>query len=204
MRVLIADDDEVSLGLIEHSLGEWGYEVIAVADGAAAWAVLDGPEAPLLAILDWLMPGMDGVEVCARVRARATPDSPCSPYLVLLTIKSGKSDVVAGLEAGADDYLSKPFDRDELRARIQAGRRIVELQQSLAARVTELGDALAQVKHLRGLLPICSYCKKIRNDTNYWQQIEAYITEHSDAKFSHSICPECYPKVLHEIRGGHP
>ena len=100
------------------------------------------------------------------------------------------------MQAGADDYITKPFDPAELEARLQVGARVTDLQNKLAERVKELEAALSQVKQLRGLLPICSYCKKIRNDENYWDQVENYIAKHSDAEFSHSICPECYEKFL--------
>jgi response regulator RpfG family c-di-GMP phosphodiesterase len=112
--------------------------------------------------------------------------------VILLTAKERGKDIVAGLQAGADDYVTKPFDHEELLARVQVGKRVVNLQLSLAERVSELEDALVQVRQLDGLLPICSYCKKIRNDHNYWEQVESYITDHSDAQFSHSICPGCY------------
>jgi sigma-B regulation protein RsbU (phosphoserine phosphatase) len=100
------------------------------------------------------------------------------------------------LEAGADDYLTKPFDPQELRARIKVGERILGLQTSLAERVTELEDALSRVKQLQGLLPICSYCKKIRDDQNYWEQVESYISKHTEAQFSHGICPDCYAQFV--------
>jgi sigma-B regulation protein RsbU (phosphoserine phosphatase) len=194
MRMLVAEDDPISRRLLEATLAKWGHEVVLATDGAQAWAALSADDAPRLAILDWMMPELDGVDVCRRVRTlpRAAP-----PYLILLTAKGRPEDTVAGLEAGADDYVTKPFDRDELRARIHAGMRIVQLQQSLADRVVELEQALLRVKHLQGLLPICAYCKKIRDDRNYWQQVEGYIAAHSDAQFSHSICPECYD---HHVR----
>ena len=189
MRMLVAEDDPISRRLLEATLVKWGHEVVLATDGAQAWAALSADDAPRLAILDWMMPELDGVDVCRRVRA--LPGA-ASPYLILLTAKGRPEDTVAGLEAGADDYVTKPFDRDELRARIQAGMRIVQLQQSLADRVAELEQALVRVKHLQGLLPICAYCKKIRDDRNYWQQVEGYIAAHSEAQFSHSICPDCY------------
>jgi len=193
MRILIAEDDLVSQRMLEATLGRWGHEVMVTGDGDAAWRTLQSRDAPRLAILDWMMPGLDGAEICRRVRAAETP---LPPYLILLTARGSQADVVAGLNAGADDYVTKPFDRDELRARVQAGTRIVELQHELADRVCELEEALSRVKLLQGLLPICSYCKRVRKDENYWQQVESYVSEHSEARFSHGICPPCYETVV--------
>jgi DNA-binding response OmpR family regulator len=191
--VLIAEDDPISCRLLEATLARWGYGVEVTRDGIEAWEALQGAQAPSLAILDWMMPGLDGVEVCRRVRAMSNP---MPTYLILLTGKGRREDVVMGLEAGADDYVVKPFDREELRARVQVGVRVVTLQQDLAERVQALEDALTRVKQLQGLLPICAYCKKIRNDRNYWQQVESYIIEHSAAQFTHGICPDCYQNIV--------
>jgi CheY-like chemotaxis protein len=117
-------------------------------------------------------------------------------YIILLTAKGNAQDIVAGLESGADDYVTKPFDRAELHSRLRVGERIVELQQGLADRVRELEEALSQVKTLKGLLPICAYCMKIRDDRNYWQRVETYIAAHSNARFSHGICPECWKNIV--------
>lgn len=193
MRVLIAEDDPISCRLLEATLARWGYRVEVTRDGVEAWEALQGVQAPSLAILDWMMPGLDGVEVCRRVRAVSRP---MPTYLILLTGMGRREDVVMGLEAGADDYVVKPFDREELRARVQVGVRVVTLQQDLAERVQALEDALARVKQLQGLLPICAYCKKIRNDRNYWQQVESYIIEHSAAQFTHGIFPDCYQNIV--------
>src|SRR5262249_3973980 len=149
---------------------------------------LQAPDAPKLAILDWMMPELDGVDVCRTLRAEPSAEP---TYIILLTAKAEKGDIVKGLEAGADDYLTKPFDRNELRARLQVGLRMLELQKNLADRVRELEAALSNVKQLQGLIPICSYCKKIRDDKNYWQQVECYVSAHTDARFSHGICPAC-------------
>lgn len=192
MRMLIAEDDVVSRRVLETTLVKWGHEVIVTRDGDEAWAALQGEGAPGLAILDWMMPGLDGPEVCRRVRQ---VNSRTPVYLILLTAKGRKEDIVAGLEAGANDYLTKPFDREELRARVQVGTRVVELELRLSERVRELEEALSHVKQLQGILPICSYCKKIRDDQNYWQRVESYVGEHSEAKFSHGICPDCYEAV---------
>jgi DNA-binding response OmpR family regulator len=196
MRVLIAEDNPTSRRALEIHLAEWGYDVVSTRDGAEAWAAFQAPAAPRLAVLDWMMPEPDGLEVCRRVRARPSAEP---PYIILLTARAGPDDIVAGLEGGADDYLVKPVDRAELRARLQAGRRVVELQASLAGRVRELEAALARVGQLQGLLPICCYCKKVRGDENYWQQVEAYLSEHADVQFSHGICPDCYQKVRRQF-----
>ncbi len=193
MRILIAEDDPVSRSILENLLGKWGYEVTTTLDGAAAWSVLQEPDAPSLAILDVMMPSVDGLEICRRLRR--TPSS-ISPYIILLTGKHGVREIVKGIEAGADDYLTKPYDFDELRVRVQVGVRIVELQTNLAERVSELEIALSHVKQLQGILPICSYCKKIRNDRDYWQNVESYVTDHSQAEFSHGICPACYETTV--------
>ncbi len=202
MKVLIAEDDLVPRLLLESALKEWGYDVVVAGDGEAAWQLLQGPDTPKLAILDWMMPGLDGIEICRRVRATASPEP---IYLILLTGRDAKEDIVAGLRSGANDYVTKPFDRGELLARIQVGARVVELQSSLAARVRELEEALAEVKHLRTLLPICSYCKKVRNDQNYWEQVDQYLARHAEVRFSQSICPACWLKEvephLHKLRG---
>jgi len=193
MRILIADDDAVSRRLLERTLQDWGYEVAIARDGAEAWAALSGEDRPQLAVLDWMMPGLDGPELCRRTRAM---DAQIPVYVILLTARAERADVVAGLEAGADDYVIKPFDRAELRARLHVGARVLQLQLSLADRVRELEDALSKVKLLQGLLPICAYCKRVRDDRNYWQQVENYVTDRSAARFSHSICPSCYEREV--------
>jgi len=188
MKILIAEDDLTSRCMLETILTQWDFEVLAAVDGNEASEKLRDPDPPQLAILDWMMPGMDGVEVCRRLRG-ANTDNPT--YVILLTALGSKEDIVKGLSAGADDYLTKPFDNDELRARIEVGRRVLELQTSLAQRIVELQDALNHVKTLQGILPICMHCHKIRTDQESWERIEKYISERSNAEFSHSLCPEC-------------
>ena len=199
MKVLIADDDRVIRRILEAALNEWGYDTLSVPDGLGAWEALQAPDAPRFAILDWLMPGLDGLEVCRRVRALPTR---LPPYLLLLTVRDGRTDVVDGLQGGADDYMTKPFDHDELHARLQTGLRILRLQEELAAELRRSQEALELVKQLQGLLPICGYCKRIRDDRNAWQQMEDYISAHSEARFSHGVCPRCWEEhVGPELRG---
>jgi sigma-B regulation protein RsbU (phosphoserine phosphatase) len=193
MKILIAEDDLTSRRILEAILAKWNYEVIATSDGLEAWQALQTENAPPIAIIDWMMPGMDGVDFCRKIRQTQT----LTPtYIILLTSKAQQEDVVAGLEAGANDYIRKPFEREELRARIRVGERVVELQTALADRVKMLEEAIVKIKTLQGLLPICSYCKKIRNDQDYWQQIETYVAEHTQAEFTHGICPDCLEKHI--------
>jgi DNA-binding response OmpR family regulator len=196
MRALIADDDRTTTTMLAGALERWGFDVSVVADGESAWDLLSAPKPPPIAVIDWMMPNVDGLEICRRLREDPTR---AHIYVILLTVRSSRQDLVAGLQAGADDYLTKPFDVDELRARVNVGQRVVALQQRLAERVAELQDALASMKVLRGLLPMCSYCKRIRTDHNYWEQVEHYVAEHSDAQFSHGICPHCYERVKKEF-----
>lgn len=196
MRILIAEDDLTSRAVLEGVLKKIGHDITAVTNGVDAWDVMQRRDAPLLTILDWMMPGLDGPEVARRVRSL---QSERHSYIIMLTTKSAKSDIATALKAGADDYLVKPFNADELRARIEVGRRTIELQDSLIARAEELRSALEQVRTLRGIVPICDTCKKIRDDQGYWKQVEVYVQERTGAFFSHGICPECmdtyYPAV---------
>ena len=213
MKVLIAEDDLVSRRILDANLTRWGYEVISVEDGKKAWEVLRSADSPLagyrevleprLVVLDWMMPGTDGVEICRKLRER---EGSRYVYIILLTAKARKEDVRAGLEAGADDYLTKPYDPEELRCRIGTGDRILTLKSALEERLRDLEKALAHVKQLQGLLPICMYCKKIRDARDTWHRLETYIQDHSEAMFSHSLCAEClqkhFPEQAADISGG--
>ena len=193
MKILIAEDDPVSATLLQTLLTQWDYDVLITENGDDALSVLSADDGPSLAILDWIMPGLSGPAVCRKIRS-ASPSRPL--YLILLTRLGKRDNIVEGLDAGADDYLAKPFDAAELRARVQAGRRVVNLEGELHDRVRELENALANVKQLQGLLPICSYCKKIRDDQDYWHQVDSYVAQHTDVQFSHSICPSCFDTVM--------
>jgi phosphoserine phosphatase RsbU/P len=196
MRVVIVEDDRVTARSLTGLAASWGYETVVAPDGESALRIIAEETAPHLVLLDWMLPGMNGPEVCRRIRSLQlkTPS-----YLILLTSKSTREDVVEGLNAGADEYLVKPFDVGELRARLNAGMRILDLQERLAEQVRELEAALTNIKKLTGLLPICAYCKSIRDDSNYWHRVEEYVTEHSDVQFSHGICPNCLPKIEEDM-----
>lgn len=189
MHIIVADDDPVSRKILDNSLRAWGYEPVVVRNGEEAWEQISERKSPTLMILDWMMPAPDGPELCRRIRPIKELEG---SYIILLTSREGSDDLVEGLEAGADDYVTKPFRPEELRARIAVGVRMVELQTKLAARVTELRHALDEVQQLQGLIPICAYCKRIRDDSNFWQAVESYVGERSGAEFSHGICPDCH------------
>ena len=193
MTVLLADDNTTNRDLLRVIFSRQGYDLMEAANGVEALDILEKTPVPIVGLIDWEMPQMEGIEVCRRVRAHKPP---APRFLILVTVRDTKRDVVTGLSAGANDYVTKPFDKTELLARVKIGAQMVELEQTLTQRVEELADALAKVKQLGGLLPICSYCKKIRDDRNYWQQVEDYVGRHSEATFSHSICPECYVRIV--------
>jgi len=196
MRILIAEDDAVSRTVLCTVARKTGDEVVQVANGDEAWRVLSGPDAPEMAILDWLMPGADGLEVIRRARSSLT-DWP--PHIILLTSRNTKADTVVGLDAGADDYLVKPYNMNELRARIEVGRRMIEQRRRLKRKSEELKLAMGRIRTLRGIVPICANCKKIRDDQGYWNQVEVYVRDHTEAEFSHGICPGCIRELYPEL-----
>ena len=148
-RVLVAEDDPISRELLVTRLTKWGYEPVVTTNGTDAMAELRHKDAPCLALLDWMMPGMDGIEVCRRAR-----EANFLVYIILLTARGGKESIIEGLRAGADDYLVKPFDKDELQARILVGLRVVTLHSALTERVQQLEEASAEIASLRMQLPL--------------------------------------------------
>jgi len=196
MKILIADDSLTIRKLLESYLTDWGYEITSAANGSEAWNLLQQPDAPLLVILDWLMPGIDGIEVCRRVRQL---ENGKLFHIIILTSLDAKGNLIAALEAGADDFISKRFDADEFQARIKVGERIVSLKSELASRIRELEQAASQIKRLQGILPICMYCHKIRSESEVWENLEKYISENTDAMLSHGLCPDCLKEHYPEL-----
>jgi len=190
-RVLIVDDDPNTINLLSKYLYDWYYDIVTANDGQKALDIIKEPGSPQIIILDWLMPRINGIEVIKKVRQMefASP-----PYIILFTVLSEKGAIIEGLEAGANDYVTKPVDKEELRARIRVGERFIGLQNSLAERINDLEKALVHINVLQGIIPICSFCHRIRNDRQSWELLEKYISEHSEAKFSHGICPDCLKK----------
>jgi DNA-binding response OmpR family regulator len=207
-KILVVDDVIKNIELLGSVLGRAGYAVSYAMDGAKALEMAFSERFDLI-LLDVMMPGMDGFEVCRGLKRN--PDTEGIPVL-FLTAKSEQSDIVRGLEEGAVDYLTKPFNPAELLARVKTHmalqrakadleRTKAELErnnQDLERLLEENQMALSEIKILRGILPICSSCKKIRDDEGYWTQIESYIQAHSYAEFSHGLCMDCAKKLYPE------
>jgi DNA-binding response OmpR family regulator len=197
MKILIAEDEPVTRLRMEALLKGWGYDVTAVQNGREAWERLQHPGGPRLVITDWQMPEMTGDQLCRIARENT---STRSLYIIIFTAsRVEKEDLVRGLGSGADDYLVKPVDPSELRARLRVGERVLALQSELEQRVHDLEKALREVQQLQDLLPICSYCKKVRDDKNYWHQVENYITHHTGVRVTHGICPTCFQAQMEEL-----
>jgi phosphoserine phosphatase RsbU/P len=179
MRILIADDDATCRLLLHGLLHKQGHAVEAVADGAAAWERYQAEFAPVV-ISDWMMPKMDGLALCRSIRAQDNRQH--YTYVILLTSLEGRGNYLQGMDAGADDFLTKPIDHDQLAARLRVAERILGMH--------------SHIKNLEVLLPICSYCKNIRGDSNRWEPVENYLLKRSDTHVSHGICPSCYSKIV--------
>jgi phosphoserine phosphatase RsbU/P len=178
MRVLIAEDDSVTRLQLRAALEKMGHEVTATSDGAAAWEALEKADHSVV-VSDWNMPVVNGAELCQRIRAAITHHY---VYFILVATRGGKQRYLEGMEAGADDFITKPVDPEELRARIKVAERILSLRH--------------HVQRLEGLLPICSYCKRIEDQDKAWQPVERYVSTRSAAQFSHGVCPDCYQKHI--------
>ncbi len=179
MRILVAEDDPVSCKILQITLQHYGHEVVIATAGDEAWQQFD-KEPCRVVVSDWMMPGMDGLEFCRKIRARPKTDY---TYFILLTANnSGRDTYRQAMDAGIDDFLPKPLDREMIVMRLRVAERILEFT--------------TQIRVLKELLPICMYCKRIRDDQDYWQQVETYIHSHTGSNFSHGICPECFAKEM--------
>ncbi|MBI1805469.1 MAG: response regulator transcription factor [Ignavibacteria bacterium] len=178
MKILVAEDDSVSSLLLTTKLKKMGHEVIATEDGEAAWQAFLA-ECPQMVITDWMMPHVDGIELCRRIRLHWQAKY---VYIIMLTALSGKQYYMEGMDAGADDYLNKPVDLDELQARLHVANRILTLR--------------TEISRLNNLLPICAWCRKVRDDKGYWQELEAYVQREQHLSITHGICQDCAEEVF--------
>jgi DNA-binding response OmpR family regulator len=179
VKILAVEDDAVARAVLRQALRKLGHEVIEAKDGREAWASMEAEPVRVI-VSDWKMPNLSGLELCRRLRARAGEEY---VYFILITANSADSaNRIEAADAGVDDFLSKPLNVEELWMRLRVAERILQFA--------------TQVRLLEELLPICSYCKKIRDDQNYWQQMEGYINERTGSEFSHSVCPDCVVRVV--------
>lgn len=192
MKLLIAEDEYTTRLTVQVILEQWGYRVDSVEDGAAAWKVLQSSDGPQIAILDWEMPGIDGVELCNRVKMLER-DTPI--YVIMLTGRDAKDDILKGFDAGADDYMTKPFDENELRARVRVAERLVSIQEELAISNRELRSALNHVEMLQSNLPLCTSCHSIQDYSGAWRKVDDYANAMSDPRFQYLICQHCREKM---------
>ncbi len=192
MKILIAEDEFTTRMMVQVCLENWGYRVDSVTNGDEAWAKLQKTDAPHIAILDWEMPGIDGVEVCRRVKEMEVENP---PYIILLTSRDSKLDIVRGFDAGADDYMTKPFNDDELRARTRVAERLVRTQSSLSESVAELRAALNQLEMLESEVAVCGTCRKIFNRYDgEWYSFEDLLKYRNNPHFIFDTCPQCSGK----------
>lgn len=186
MKLLIADDDAFFRKMLERVLAP-SYELVMAVDGAEAWQIIQQPDGPRLAILDWVMPKFTGPQLCRKVRETA---SLRSMYMIILTAKDSSS-LTAALRAGADDYVTKPFDAEELRARVRVGQRIIDLQTELMERASVSENDVSQSQQLRALLPVCPHCGKVRVDKKYWHDLEIYLRQTGRHPPQNGECAHC-------------
>ncbi|NCC52084.1 MAG: response regulator [Spartobacteria bacterium] len=193
--ILVVDDIPRNLQVVGVVLKDKGYQVAAATSGTQVLGMLKHMK-PDLILLDIMMPEMDGYEVCRRIKEQdELKDIP----IVFLSAKNEVEDVVKGFKFGAVDYITKPFNASELLARVNTHVALKRARDTEKRLIKQLRLALSQVKALSGLLPICSHCKKIRDDKGYWTQVEQYISAHSETQFTHGLCPDCFRELYPDL-----
>jgi len=198
--ILMVDDVPKNLQVLGNILNKEGYKISAALNGEQALKILENAK-PDLILLDVMMPGMSGFDVIKKIREN---ENLVETPVIFLTAKTEKDDVIHGIELGAVDYVTKPFNSTELLARVKNHIELKLSKDRLRAMNIELQTALSQIKTLKGLVPICANCKKIRDDDGFWQEVEHYVAARTEADFSHGICPNCmedlYPEVYIKMK----
>lgn len=182
-RILVAEDDPVSSTILRTVLEKLGHETVAARDGNEAWEAFNREPVRLI-VSDWMMPGMDGLELCKKVRAR--PQTPYTYFILLTANRTSPENYALATAAGVDDFLTKPLNREAIRMRLTVAERILKYT--------------AEIRQLQELIPICVYCRKVRDENDYWDMVESYIQKETGSQFSHGACPECCEKELERLR----
>lgn len=189
MKILIAEDDHISRKVLTLTLEKLGHEVVAASDGAEAWEIFD--KTPFRVVVsDWMMPNLDGLELCRRIRER--PQTAYTFLIILTAAHNTAEDYTLAMDSGVDDFLPKPLNREILRTRLRMAERILSYTNEISL--------------LQDLIPMCSYCQKVRDEDDYWERVDTYIKARTGTRFSHGICPTCYDdqmKALQETIEAH-
>jgi phosphoserine phosphatase RsbU/P len=181
-RILIAEDDPISAKVLEAALFKFGYQPVIACDGMEAWDKFN-QDPPRLIVSDWMMPRLDGLGLCEKVRARA--QTPYTYFILLTANRTSAENHEKASAAGVDDFLVKPLDREAIRMRLRVAERILKYT--------------AQIRQLQEMIPICSYCHKVRDTHDYWDKVENYIQKETGSRFSHGACPQCYEKEVDRL-----
>lgn len=196
MKILLADDDAIIRQVLLNLLGKWGYSAVPTSNGAEAWEMLQNDDTIRVALIDWFMPEINGVELIKRIReAGITP-----MYAILITARGAKESLIEALDAGADDFVSKPFDREILQARLKVAVRTVELQTYLVRRIAEAEGTVTHLKNLRPFLTVCSVCQKVRDVNDDWHRLELPEELLSEDNTYLKVCDSCSEK-MEKVRG---
>jgi sigma-B regulation protein RsbU (phosphoserine phosphatase) len=182
-RILVAEDDPVSSTILRTILEQFGYETVMARDGSEAWEKFN-KEPVRIIVSDWMMPGVDGLTFCEKVRARA--QIPYTYFILLTANRTSRENYALATAAGVDDFLTKPLDREVIRMRLAVAERIL--------------NYTAQIRQLQEMIPICVYCRKVRDENDYWEMVESYIQKETGSRFSHGACPECCEKEMERLR----
>lgn len=186
MKILIAEDDIIAEKVLRLTLQTLQHEVVTARNGEEAWEMFDRDPVRVI-VSDWMMPGLDGLEFCQKVRERE--NTPYTYFIMLTAAHTGGGEYTRAIESGVDDFMTKPLDREVIRTRLHVAQRILRYS--------------TEIKMLREIIPICAYCKRVRDDNDFWERVETYINERTGSRFSHGVCPECFEEELRKVDPTH-
>jgi DNA-binding response OmpR family regulator len=178
----MVEDDPVSARILQAALEKFGYEPVIARDGAQAWEIFDRDPVRLM-VSDWMMPGMDGLALCEKVRAR--PETAYTYFILFTANHTSAPNYELASAAGVDDFLTKPLDREAIRMRLRVAERILRYT--------------AEIRQLQAMIPICVYCRKVRDQHDYWDQVESYLQRQTGSNLTHGACPDCYDKEVAQL-----